>query len=146
MTAAKTVYQCRETAAEMFDCRPEQVVFTANCTHGLNLAIHSLVRSGSRVAISGFEHNAVTRPLHARKVQTVVAGRKLFDQEDTLSRFEDALKSGVSAAVVTHCSNVFGYILPPVRRSVYRGCGAVCRCASGQPERFGGRVYRNARP
>ena len=112
MTAAKTVYRCRETAAEMFDCRPEQVVFTANCTHGLNLAIHSLVRSGSRVAISGFEHNAVTRPLHARKVQTVVAGRKLFDQEDTLSRFEDALKSGVSAAVVTHCSNVFGYILP----------------------------------
>ena len=112
MTAAKTVYQCRETAAKMFDCQPEQVVFTSNCTHGLNLAIHSLVKPGSRVAISGFEHNAVTRPLYARNVQTVVAGRKLFDWEDTLSRFEDALKSGVSAAVFTHCSNVFGYILP----------------------------------
>ncbi len=112
MTAAKTVYQCRETASKLFDCQPEQVVFTSNCTHGLNMAINTLVRPGSRVLISGFEHNAVTRPLYARNVQTVIAGRKLFDREDTLSRFEDGLKSGVSAAVFTHCSNVFGYILP----------------------------------
>lgn len=112
MMAAKTVYQCRETAAKLFDCQPEQVVFTANCTHGLNVAINTLVKPGSRVLISGFEHNAVTRPLFARNVQTVIAGRKLFDQNDTLSRFEDALKSGVSAAIFTHCSNVFGYILP----------------------------------
>lgn len=112
MLAAKTVFGCREQAAEFFECQPEQVVFTPNCTQGLNIAIHSLIKPGSRVAISGFEHNAVTRPLYARGVQTVVAGRKLFDQEDTLSHFEDALKSGVSAAVFTHCSNVFGYILP----------------------------------
>jgi len=45
-------------------------------------------------------------------VETVIAGRKLFDQEETLTQFEDVLKSGVSAAVFTHCSNVFGYILP----------------------------------
>ena len=62
--------------------------------------------------ITGFEHNAVTRPLHARGVRTVVAGRKLFDPEDTLQQWEDALKTGVSAAIFTHCSNVFGYILP----------------------------------
>lgn len=112
MAAAKTVFDCREQAAELFECQPEQVVFTANCTHGLNLAIHSLVKPGSRVAISGFEHNAVTRPLYARGVQMIVAGRRLFDQADTLTKFEDALKSGVSAAIFTHCSNVFGYILP----------------------------------
>lgn len=112
MAAAKTVFDCREQAAELFECQPEQVVFTANCTHGLNLAIHSLVKPGSRVVISGFEHNAVTRPLFARGVQMIVAGRRLFDQADTLTKFEDALKSGVSAAIFTHCSNVFGYILP----------------------------------
>ena len=112
MVAAKKVYQCRERAGEFFECRPEQVVFTSNCTHGLNIAIHSLIKPGSRVAITGFEHNAVTRPLYARGVETVVAGRKLFDHGDTLSHFEDALKKGVSAAVFTHCSNVFGYILP----------------------------------
>ena len=112
MEAAKAVYDCREVAAVMFDCQPEQVVFTGNCTHGLNIAINTLVKPGDRVAITGFEHNAVTRPLHARGVLPVVAGRRLFDWEDTLQRWEDALKSGVSAAVFTHCSNVFGYILP----------------------------------
>ncbi len=112
MEGARVVYGCREQAARLFGCEPEQVVFTQNCTHGLNIAFHSLIRPGSKAAISGFEHNAVTRPLHHRAVQTVVAGRKLFDPADTLTRFEDALKSGVSGAVFTHCSNVFGYILP----------------------------------
>lgn len=112
MLAAQQVYGCREQAAELFDCQPEQVVFTHNCTHGLNLAIHSLVKPGSRVAVTGFEHNAVTRPLYARNAELVVAGTKLFDWENTLEEFEKALKKGVSAAVFTHCSNVFGYILP----------------------------------
>ncbi len=110
--ASRRVFACREAAAELFDCLPEQVVLTTSCTHGLNIAIKSLVKPGSRVAISGFEHNAVTRPLHALGAEIKVAGRKLFDWEDTLNRFEDALRSGVDAAVFTHVSNVFGYILP----------------------------------
>lgn len=112
MTAANTVYRCRELAGEMFDCHPERVVFTSNCTHGLNLAIRTLVKPGSRVVVSGFEHNAVTRPLHALGVKLRVAGRKLFDWDDTLESFDQALRQGVDAAVFTHASNVFGYILP----------------------------------
>ncbi|MBO5953145.1 MAG: aminotransferase class V-fold PLP-dependent enzyme [Oscillospiraceae bacterium] len=110
--AARTVYSAREAAGRLFACEPEQVVFTSNCTHGLNMAIRSLVKPGASVAITGFEHNAVTRPLKALGTRTVVAGRKLFDPDDTLERFEDALCSGVDAAVFTHMSNVFGYILP----------------------------------
>ena len=112
MEAARVVYGCRERAARLFDCQPEQVVFTANCTHGLNMAIRSLIAPGDRVVISGFEHNAVTRTLHLLGAKTIVAGRKLFDPADTLQCFELALKSGVKAAVFTHVSNVFGYILP----------------------------------
>ncbi len=112
MEAAKTVFACRDAAGEFFGCNPEQVVFTMNCTHGLNIAIRTLVKPGARVLISGFEHNAVTRPLHGLGAEPVVAGRKLFDWEDTLSRFADGLKRGVDAAVFTHVSNVFGYILP----------------------------------
>jgi len=110
--ADQTVYRCRELAGELFDCDPDQVVFTANCTHGLNLAIHTLVQPGSRVVVSGFEHNAVMRPLYARNAKITVAGRRLFDWDDTLCQFERALKAGVQAAVFTHMSNVFGYILP----------------------------------
>ena len=112
MTAAKTVLRCRQQAAELFSCKPEQVVMTNNCTHGLNIAINTLVKPGGRVVISGFEHNAVTRPLHARHAKITVAGRRLFDWEDTLTSFKKTLKKGVDAAIFTHVSNVFGYILP----------------------------------
>lgn len=109
--AADVVYNCREEAGKQFDCLPEQVVLTTSCTHGLNLAIRTLAKPGSTVVISGFEHNAVTRPLHALGVNIRVAGRKLFDWEDTLASFERQL-NGADAVVFTHVSNVFGYILP----------------------------------
>ena len=112
MEATNQVYRCREAAGEMFGCEPDQVVFTSNCTHGLNMAIRTLVKPGARVVISGFEHNAVTRPLHGLKARITVVGRKLFDWEDTMLEFERALDQGAEAAVFTHVSNVFGYILP----------------------------------
>ena len=112
MAAAEQVYDCREAASELFACKPEQVVLTSSCTHGLNMAIRTLVRPGDRVVVSGFEHNAVTRPLHGLGARITVAGRKLFDPGDTLTEFEAALRRGVDAAVFTHVSNVFGYILP----------------------------------
>lgn len=112
MAAGEAVYQCREEASTLFDCRPEQVVLTTNCTHGLNIALRTLVRPGTRVLISGFEHNAVTRTLQLLGAKVRVAGRKLFAWEDTLAAFEQELRRGVDAAVFTHVSNVFGYILP----------------------------------
>lgn len=112
MKAAQWVYGCREQAGKLFECQPEQVVFTSNCTHALNIAISTLVKPGAKVVISGFEHNAVVRPLHMRRAKITVAGRKLFDWENTLEEFEKALRLGADAAVITHVSNVFGYILP----------------------------------
>ena len=121
MAAAEQVYRCRETASKLFDCPAERVVFTSNCTHGLNMAIRTLVKAGDPVVISGFEHNAVTRPLYGLRAEVTVAGRRLFDQQDTLESFENALKKGAKAAVFTHVSNVFGYILP------VEELGALCR-------------------
>ena len=112
MAADEEVYACRELAAGLFDCRPEQVVMTNSCTQGLNIAIRTLMKPADRVVITGFEHNAVTRPLFGLGAKVTVAGRKLFDWEDTLTCWEAALKTGPAAAVFTHVSNVFGYILP----------------------------------
>ena len=40
MLAADTVFACRERAAELFHVKePDDVVFTMNATHGLNIAI-----------------------------------------------------------------------------------------------------------
>ena len=112
MRAADAVYDCRCLAGALFGAQPEQVVFTMNATHALNLAIKTLVRPGGRAVISGFEHNAVLRPLHHTGAKIAVAGRRLFDPADTLAAFDRAITPDTSAVVCTHVSNVFGYILP----------------------------------
>ncbi|MGO5021899.1 aminotransferase class V-fold PLP-dependent enzyme [Lawsonibacter sp. LCP25S3_G6] len=114
MAAADTAFACREEAAALFHVsEPEQVVFTFNATHGLNIALHTLVKPGSRVVISGYEHNAVTRPLHAiPNVEIRVARSPLFDRAAALEAFRQALDQGADVAVCTHVSNVFGFILP----------------------------------
>lgn len=110
--AAKTVFTCRNTAASMFGAEAEQVVFTQNCTHGLNIALESVLCRGGRVAVSGFEHNAVMRKIYALEASPMIVSRRLFSWEDCLYGFEKVLRRGVQAAVVTQVSNVFGYELP----------------------------------
>ena len=110
--AARVVYACRTEAAELFDAVPEQIVFTMNATHGLNIALRSLVRPGGRVVLSGMEHNAVTRPLAALGAQIETAGAPPFAPERLLEGFARALRQGAAAAVCTHVSNVYGNVLP----------------------------------
>ena len=109
---ARVLYDCREAAGELFRVDPEHVVLTMNCTHGLNMAIRTLLPAGGRVVISGFEHNAVTRPIRALRARVRVAGHRLFDWEDTIRAFRRELRQGADCAVFTGISNVFGYILP----------------------------------
>ena len=114
MAAANTAFACRQAAAELFHLSdPEQVVFTFNATHGLNIAMKTLVRPGSTVVVSGYEHNAVTRPLHAIPNVTVrVAASPLFDRDGAVAAFRRAITPEVSAVICCHVSNVFGFILP----------------------------------
>jgi Selenocysteine lyase len=114
LLAAETAFACREAAAELFHMsKPENVVFTFNATHGLNIAIRSLVKPGDTVLISGYEHNAVTRPLAAIGGLTIkIAASPPFRPDLILSQFETLMTSEVSAVICNHVSNVFGYILP----------------------------------
>ena len=114
MAAAETAFACRREAAALFDVpEPDRVVFTFNATHGLNIAIKTLVKPGSTVLISGYEHNAVTRPLRAIPGVTVkTAESPLFDRAAALEAFRRELTPEVDAVVCTHVSNVFGFILP----------------------------------
>jgi len=113
--AAETVFRCRQLAAELFDVPdPDHVVLTFNATHGLNIAIRSLVEPGSAVLISGYEHNAVTRPLAAiPRLDIRVASAPLFDRAGILEAFRRELdRGGVGVVICNHVSNVFGFILP----------------------------------
>ena len=112
--AEETDLRCRMAAAELFHVDdPARVVFTSCATHGLNIAIRTLVKPGSRVVISGYEHNAVTRPLHAiPNVAIAVADGPLFDPAAMLAQFRQALAQPADAVICTHVSNVFGYVMP----------------------------------
>jgi len=112
MHAAEIVYSCRETAAKLFNvAESERVVFTMNATHALNIAINSMVKSGDKVLISGYEHNSVLRPLEALGAEIVIAKAPLFDSAAVLRAFREKMDD-VKFVVCTHVSNVFGFILP----------------------------------
>ena len=112
--AEETAYQCRCEAAELFDvASPERVIFTSNATHGLNIAIRSVVKPGMRVVISGYEHNAVTRPLCAIPgVERVIIDTPLFDRAAMAEEFWQAIEDGAEAVICNHVSNVFGSVQP----------------------------------
>lgn len=117
MGAAELVYRVREQAAQLFHAGdPERVILTSNATHGLNIAIHSLVRPDGTVLISGYEHNAVTRPLYAIPgVKVKVAAGTLFDADEVYAAFDRELTPEVDAVICNHVSNVFGFIQPVAR-------------------------------
>nr|WP_297171687.1 aminotransferase class V-fold PLP-dependent enzyme [uncultured Agathobaculum sp.] len=113
MRAGETVYACREQAAALFGVRdPARVVMTMNATHALNLAIHALARPGMRVAVSGYEHNAVMRPLALRGIDPVVLDTPLWCGAAMTERVKQALADGAELFILNHVSNVFGYVIP----------------------------------
>lgn len=118
------VYHARETAAALFSAEPEHVVFTASCTHALNLAIWGLMRSGGHVLISDLEHNSVARPVFALASQGRISYSTVHvsaDVNETVSAFSAAIRPDTKAVITTLVSNVTGQILP------YRELGALCR-------------------
>lgn len=114
--AAQAVFGCRQLVARLLGVRePWRVVFTLNCTHALNIAIKSVLRRGGHAVISGYEHNSVVRPLEAladRGVCYTVARGPLFDPEASLRAIEAAITPETRCVVLSHVSNVFGFVLP----------------------------------
>ncbi len=125
--AARTsdlVYSAREAAAEMFGAQPEQVVFTLNCTHALNLAIQGIARNGGHLVISNLEHNSVLRPVYALakegRIQYSIAPVEEHDA-DTVRNFAARIRPDTKAVICTLASNVTGQILP------WKEIGALCQ-------------------
>lgn len=112
---ARKIYRCRESAAALFGCQPEQVVFTKNCTESINTAIKGLVRPGDHVIISDLEHNAVYRVVDALCRQGVIdydIAQVVDCDEQTVWNFEHLIRHNTRLIACTQGSNVFGYCVP----------------------------------
>ena len=112
-TASDVLFECRVKAAKLFNVKePDNVVFTFNATHGLNIAINTLAKRGSNVVVSGYEHNAVMRPLRHLDANVNILRTPLFDTNEAINAFDDAVTQRTDLVICTAMSNVFGYILP----------------------------------
>lgn len=94
---------------------PEKVVFSANGTSALNMALRSLVGTGELVFTTSLEHNAVMRPLRALEAERGIRRALLPSHPDGLVNVAE-LPAVVAAkpalVVVNQQSNVNGVIQP----------------------------------
>lgn len=115
IAAAHVVYDAREAIAALFNAPDAlQVVFGANITEALNLALCGYLRPGDHVITSSMEHNSVMRPLRALEVagvQLSVVGCDAGGQLDT-GAIEAAIRPETVMIVLNHASNVCGSLLP----------------------------------
>lgn len=115
ISAARIVFNAREAVANLFHVTdPLRVIFTANVTHALNLALYGLLKPGDHVVTSSIEHNSVMRPLRDLEKEginlTVVQCKT--DGCLDLDLWRAAVTPVTRLVVVTHASNVMGTIVP----------------------------------
>lgn len=123
MQTAQAVYKARENIADFFGAKPENVVFTLNCTYALNMAIKGIMHKGGHIIISSLEHNSVSRPVFAlsRSANVSFSIANVYDDDEkTLHELKKLIKPTTKAVVFTLASNVTGQITP------YRQIGRLC--------------------
>ena len=118
--AGRTIYRARESLAELLGAAaPEQVVFTANATESLNLALGGLFGPGDHVITSVCEHNSVLRPLYRLQgvELSVLPVKAAVDSKEerqagilAYDELEALLRPNTKALIITHASNLTGNI------------------------------------
>ena len=116
LVAGELVFETRKALAAFFGGdKPERLVFAANATDALNLAIQGLLSPGDHAVTTTVEHNSVIRPLnHLKRDRGVTVdvvpfeAGGLVDPDEIAARFRPNTK----LVVVNQGSNVIGTIQP----------------------------------
>lgn len=111
LSASRIIYDTREKLCALFHAEdPRQIVFTANSTESLNVAIKGLLGPEDHVVTTMLEHNSVLRPLYEMAERgtelTVVRSSRLgtVKPED----IEAAIRPTTKMIVITNGSNLTG--------------------------------------
>jgi cysteine desulfurase family protein len=113
--SGRIVYEAREAVAELFNAQnPLHVVFGANVTEALNLALTGYLRPGDHIITSGMEHNAVMRPLRQLERRGVALTVVPCSPDGFLdpADVEAAIRPDTVMVALNHASNVVGTLLP----------------------------------
>ena len=113
--AGRIVESAREAVAELFHAGdPLRVVFGANVTEALNLALCGLLRPGDHVITSSVEHNSMMRPLRQLGREGIELTVIACAADGTLdpAHIEAAIRPNTKLIALTQASNVMGTLLP----------------------------------
>ena len=114
LCAGRSIYDARAALAGLFGAEsPNRIVFAANSTESLNIAIQGILEPGDHVITTALEHNSVLRPLYVMEDRGVeltvlpadVMGRLRY------ADFENAIRENTKAIVCTHGSNLTGNLV-----------------------------------
>ncbi len=125
LLASEAIFSVRAELADFFGLeKAENIVFTQNCTHALNLVISGIGRYGDHFLISNLEHNSVLRTVdNLCRIRGMTYD--MFDAlqpNDALLREIDAkIRPRTRAVITIHASNVCPRRLPITE------IGALCR-------------------
>lgn len=111
------IQDTRMKLQKLLHCPTKQVVFTPTATLALNIILQGLIKNGCfHVYISPFEHNAVTRTLHAYeqsgaiKVHLFSVSKNMeYDLQRIRYQF-DSIRPDL--VIMSHASNVCGLVAP----------------------------------
>ena len=117
VSAKQMIDETRMLIRDLLHCPSKEVIFTPTATIALNIILQGLVKTGvRRVFISPFEHNAVTRVLHAFEEEGKIQVTELFvhpdltyDMERIRYQFDE---NKPDLVVISHASNVIGLVSP----------------------------------
>jgi cysteine desulfurase family protein len=112
--ASRVIFDARRAVADLFGVADSRrVIFTLNCTEGLNLALRGWLEEGDHVVTTSMEHNSIARPLNHLKAERGIevtyvpcSGEGILDPDDVAP----AITGRTRLVAVIHASNVCGAV------------------------------------
>ncbi|NQU77050.1 MAG: aminotransferase class V-fold PLP-dependent enzyme [Planctomycetes bacterium] len=132
--------RCRQRIARLINAEgPECIVFTLNCSHGLNIVIRGLLNTARKAhaIATAMDHNSVLRPLNALVEQTGLRttlvpcdGRTALMDGDDVRR---SIRPDTKLIALAHVSNVTGTVQPVGEvAAIARQAGVPCLIDAAQ--------------
>jgi cysteine desulfurase family protein len=116
LQASRAVFQTRKLTAQLFGVNnPNDIVFTLNTTHALNLSILGFLKENDHVICTNIEHNSVSRPLEYLKINRKIEVSYVYSDVEgqmNIKKIENEFKKNTRLVIANHSSNLLGSILP----------------------------------
>lgn len=114
LDASRVIFEARQKLTKLFHGDdPAQLVFTANSTESLNIAIKGTLLPGDHVITTALEHNSVLRPLYEMEAHGTELTILPADAQGCIDyeAFEQEIRTNTKMIICTHGSNLTGNLL-----------------------------------